>query len=166
MLRILFPEFVPRYMWPGYRTGQRASFMFGRLSSCGQGAPSFDPAGWLQARWLRFPSCCKPKPALAATTWGRDSYRASTGLALVRFPLGVTRPHCQPGRPFKQGPPDLRREVTWPLVVCRERERERRPSCPAPLARRENANQLLAARAAATRPCSVNFASLIGKEIK
>ena len=47
MLRILFPEFVPRYMWPGYR--QRASFMFGRLSSCGQGAPSFDPAGWLQA---------------------------------------------------------------------------------------------------------------------
>ena len=113
-------------------------------------------------RWLRFPSCCRPEPALAATTWGRDSYRASTGLALVRFPLGGTRPHCQPGRPLKQ---DLRREVTWPLVVCRERER--RPSkLPPSLARRENANQLLAARAAATRPCSVKFASLIGKEIK
>ena len=72
-------------------------------------------------RWLRFPSCCRPESALAATTWGRDSYRASTGLALVRFPLGGTRPDCQPGRPFKQ---DLRREVTWPLVVCREREGE------------------------------------------
>ena len=86
-------------------------------------------------RWLRFPSCCRPEPALAATTWGRDSYRASTGLALARFPLGGTRPHCQPGRPLKQ---DLRREVTWPLVVCRERERERerergaQASCPPP----------------------------------
>ena len=115
--------------------------MFGRLSSCGKGAPSFDPAGWLQARIKRevasVSKLLQPEPALAATTWGRDSYHASTGLALVSFPLGGTRPDCQPGRPFKQGPPDLRREVTWPLLVCREREGEAPKLQAAPLPGKE-----------------------------
>ena len=162
MLRILFPEFVPRYIWPGYRTGQRASIMFGRLSSCGQGAPSFDPAGWLQARWLWFPSCRKPKPALAATTWGQDSYRASTGWHWQGSCwVGHVPIVNQEGRSSK-----ARSETRGHVAVGRvQRERERGAQA-APLARRENANQLLAARAAATRPCSVKFASLIGKEIK
>ena len=119
-LRILFLEFVPRYVWPEYLTGQQTGSMFGRKTPC------LDPAGWLQLGSSA--SCLGAVARLRLLPgWGPDPYRSSTGLAFAWSRWGhvqivIQEERCMAGT-------ELRRclvsrwEVTWHSVVCRVRER-------------------------------------------
>ena len=125
----IFLEFVPRYVWPGYLTGQQTGSMLGKLFSCaGRCLALMQLAGcsWDQARaaWELLQGCaCQGQ----AATWGPDPYRSSTGLAFAWSRWGhvqivIQEERCMAGTEQRSCLVS-RCEVTWHSVVCRVRER-------------------------------------------
>ena len=120
-LRIFSVEFVPRYVWPEYLTGQQTGSMFGTKTPC------LDPAGWLQLGSSA--SCFGAVARLRLLPgWGPDSYRSSTGLAFPwsrwgHVPIVIQEDRCLAAGTKHRSCLVLRCEVTWPSLVCRVRER-------------------------------------------